>query len=131
MQNGPGIRVAAPQRHLQGIDDQIGAHVIGDRPPYDPPGECVEDSAAINLSSRGRMLCDVGAPDLIRPLGDEPAGDEVVVHRWYWSVATLVACADAGNAEQPHHPCDTFAPDPDATAEAEFGVDPRRAVAPA
>ncbi len=56
--------------------------MIGNRPPDNPPGEHVEDAAAVDLAGLGRVFGDVGAPDLIRPCGDESSFDEIIVHCW-------------------------------------------------
>ena len=48
----PGCGLAAPGGHLQGVDDQLGAHVVGDRPAHDAAGEHVEDGAAVDLPGR-------------------------------------------------------------------------------
>jgi len=38
---GAGGRPAVPDRHLQGVDDQLGAEVVGHRPADHPAGETV------------------------------------------------------------------------------------------
>ncbi len=48
---------AAPQRDLQRVDDQFGAHMVGDRQPEHAAAERVEDHGAVDLalSSRRRV----------------------------------------------------------------------------
>jgi hypothetical protein len=57
-----GFRAAAPAGHLQGVDDQLGAHVVGDRPAHDGAAEDVEDGGAVDLALSGGVLGDVGDP---------------------------------------------------------------------
>ena len=128
MHHGPGRGPAAPDRHLQGIDDQLGAHVIGDRPAHHLPGEHVEHRRAVDLPGPGGVLGDVGAPQQIRPSGHEPSLHEVLVNRLSRPVATLVAVADPATAGHPQQSSHALAPDPDAHPEPELGVHPWGAV---
>jgi hypothetical protein len=38
-----GGRASSPDRHLAGVDDELCAQVIGNRPAHDAPAEGVED----------------------------------------------------------------------------------------
>ena len=45
VQDRSGLGLAVPAGHLQGVDDQLGAHVVGDRPADDPAGETSSTAA--------------------------------------------------------------------------------------
>src|SRR5690606_5929311 len=44
----PVLDVALPQRHLQRLQRQVGAHVSGQPPPDDEPGEAVNDERGVD-----------------------------------------------------------------------------------
>lgn len=52
-----GVGVAGG--YLDGVDDEFGADVIGDRPSHDPAAERVEDHRKVDLAGAGRVLGDV------------------------------------------------------------------------
>jgi len=108
VQNGARLRPATPGGHLQGVDDQLGTHVVGDGPAHDDPGEHVQDGAAVHLPGSGRVFSHVGAPQPVRAIGDEPAADQVVVGRRRRPVAPLLGLATdaaaAGDPQQPGNP---------------------------
>jgi hypothetical protein len=58
-----------PERHLEGVDDQLGAHVIRDRPADDHAAEGVEDDSEVDVAVSGRVLGDVHAPQPVRSVG--------------------------------------------------------------
>lgn len=93
--HGPGLRAAPPDRHLQGVDDQFGAHVVRDRPAHDFAGEHVEHRGAVDLACPGGVLGDVGALQQVRAGGDELALHQVLMDRLSRTVAArLVAARD-------------------------------------
>lgn len=70
-----GLWAALPADHLEGVDEELGADVVGDGPADDPSGERVDDGAAVNPAVGGAVLGDVGEPDPVGSLGAErPAG---------------------------------------------------------
>ena len=71
---------AAPAGHLEGVDDQFGAHVVGDRPADDDPAEDVEHGGAVDLALAGGVFGNVGDPQSIRCVGDEPALHQVLMN---------------------------------------------------
>jgi hypothetical protein len=121
-----GLRPAPPSGHLEGIDDQLGMVVVGNGPAHDAPREDVEDGGAVDLALPGRALGDVGASQLVGPLGGEAAlGEIIIVDRRSRTVASLPPVTDAlelGGAHEPGHP---LPPDPVALSQLELGVDPR------
>jgi len=75
------------------------------------------------------VLGDVGAPEPVRAIGDEPASDEVLVRRGQRAgPGEFAVVADPGRAGGRHQPGDPFAPAGHPGAQAEVGVDPWRAV---
>ena len=126
--HGPGLGTASPGGHLQGVDHELGAHVVRDRPGDDLAGEDVEDRGAVDLPGPGGVLGDVGAPQQVRAGGDEPALHEVPVDRRSRPVPPLVPVADPATAEDPQQPGDPLAPDPATAPEPQFGVHPRGTV---
>ena len=68
----------ADDRHAERVDDQLGAHVLGDRPADDQPGVGVHDRRAVHLALRRRVLGDVGEPQPVRRVDRELAVDQVV-----------------------------------------------------
>ena len=50
---------AAPDGHLDGVDDELGADVIGDRPAHDPAGPGVEHDGEVDPALTGGVLGDV------------------------------------------------------------------------
>ena len=41
-----------PDGHLEGVDHELGTHVIGDRPAHHSPAEGIEDDGQVGLSTR-------------------------------------------------------------------------------
>jgi len=56
-----------------GVDDEFGADVVRDRPAHDSPGPDVDHGGAVDLPLGGGVFGDVGAPEPVRAVGDEPA----------------------------------------------------------
>ena len=54
MMNEPGRRPAAMKRHLERVDDELGAHVVGHRPADDPAAVGVLDGGEIQPASQVR-----------------------------------------------------------------------------
>lgn len=48
-----GGRAPAPEGHLEGVDDELGAHVVGDRPAHDAAAPGVEDDGQVDLALAG------------------------------------------------------------------------------
>jgi len=66
------------KRHLQRVEDELGAHVIGHRPAHDPAREDVLDSRQVEPALPGSEVGDVRDPEPIRALSRERAVDEVL-----------------------------------------------------
>jgi len=72
-------RSPSPTRHLQGIDDQVGARVVGDRPAHNHPRIHIQHRAAVHRAFAGAVFGDVGDPQRVRTVGDEPTLHQVIV----------------------------------------------------
>ncbi len=93
---GDGLAVASassPAGHLDGVGDELGAEVIGDRPAHHPSGPGVDDHRQVDLAVGGGVFGDVHAPQPIRALVIEGAVDQVGV-----GVAARGGAAPAGVA---------------------------------
>ena len=72
-------RSPSSTRHLQGIDDQVGARVVGDRPAHNHPRIPIQHRAAVHRGCAGAVFGDVGDPQRVRTVGDEPTLHQVIV----------------------------------------------------
>src|SRR4051794_28887323 len=78
MDHGAAVGVASLDRHPERVRGQASGRLVADRPADDAAAERVEDDRAVDLALPGRVLGDVGQPELIRTLSPEDAVDEVV-----------------------------------------------------
>ena len=96
---------SAPDGHLEGIDHELGSHVIGDRPAHDATAEGVEDHGQVRLAVLGRVLGDVHDPQAVRLGGIEGPLNQVVGRLGIEvtpRAATPAAPVDAGDAGLAH-----------------------------
>jgi hypothetical protein len=129
--HGPGGGFAAPDGHVQRVDDQFGAQVVGDRPADHEAAERVDHDRQVDLAVGGGVFGDVGAPQPVGLVGVEQPADQVVGRHRDRVAAGAAAPATAGDPVQAggaHEPLHPFAAHPNALAEAQFGVDPRSAI---
>ncbi len=71
-------------RHHQGVLDQGGTHVIGDREAGQPARETIDDGREVHIRPIGnRQVGDVADVDLVRCRGGEPPADEIREHRFF------------------------------------------------
>ena len=70
--------VASPDGHLQGVDDELGAEMIRDRPADDATREGVDHSRQVDLALCCRVLGDIADPESIRSIDCELAVHEVI-----------------------------------------------------
>ena len=64
-------------RHVQRVEDQFGAQMVGHRPPHHPAAEHIEYDGQIQESRRSRDVGDIRDPQPVRGLGLEATLDEV------------------------------------------------------
>jgi hypothetical protein len=57
-----GWRLSSPDGHLHGIDDELGADVVGDGQAHHPPAPGIEVDGQIHLALSGRVFGDVHDP---------------------------------------------------------------------
>jgi hypothetical protein len=58
----PARGLAAPDRHLQRLDDEFGAHVLGHRPADASSAEGVDDDGQVELALPRGDLGEIGHP---------------------------------------------------------------------
>ena len=68
---------ALPQCHVQGIQHQLCAQMIGHRPAHHPPRAHVENDREEQKACPGRYVSDVSYVQLIGPIGCEVARNEI------------------------------------------------------
>ena len=72
------VGVVAAAGHVEGVDDELGAEVVGDRPAHDPAGPGVDDDGEIDPALTGGLLGDVGDPQPVGSVGTELAVHQIV-----------------------------------------------------
>jgi hypothetical protein len=126
-----GRRSSPPDRHLQRVDDKLSLGVVGGRPANDAAAERVEHHRQIELAFDRRVFGDVHHPQPVGPVGVEGPLHQVV-RRFDGGVtsgaAPAFAAVDASDTGLAHQPFDPFTRTPDAVAEAQLGVHPRRPI---
>src|SRR5215212_5505125 len=70
-------RVAVGDGHAKGVSDQWGGLVAVDRPADHPAGEHIQDHTAGHRALSGRVLGDVGDPQLVWGRPVEAALDQI------------------------------------------------------
>jgi hypothetical protein len=124
-------RAVGEPSHLECVDDEFGAEVIGDRPANDAPGPGVDDDGHVDPSLGCAVLGDVLHPQPVRSLGAELAVHEIVRHRIGGVASGAALVAAAGDALQPpftHQPLDSFVVDLTPEPEPQLGRDARCAI---
>ena len=119
------------QRHLERIEHQRGAQVIGHRPTHHTAGPHVQHDGQVQKPRPGRHVGDVGDSESIRTLGAEAPAD--LVQR-----AVGLGVRDGRGDElrrrpplqsgRPHEPRHALASDPDSVIVGQLRVDARRTV---
>lgn len=128
------VGLAAGQCHLQRVNDEIGAHVLGHRPADYPPREGVLDGGEIDPALPAPQVGDVGDPEHVGGGRAEVAAHQVVGDSHPRHPDRRVTApfrhqdADPCLSHQPLHP---LSRDPGPVRHAQLGVDARRAVDPA
>src|SRR5581483_5243618 len=106
-----GAGAAQVERHPQRVEDEIGAHVVGELPADDHPAVDVDHESEEDRPLPAAQVGEVGTPELVRPGGGEVALHQVGPpdrlrvsdSRAPWLPAPLRA-PDAVAAHQPLHP---------------------------
>jgi hypothetical protein len=71
------LTAAGPDRHLEGVQDQIGAHRGVRAPAEDAAGMSVDDERHVHGAGPGSHVGEVGHPQPVRPVGGEPPVDQI------------------------------------------------------
>ena len=119
-------------RHVQRVEDQFGAQMVGHRPPHHPAAEHIEYDGQIQESRRSRDVGDISDPQPVRGLGLEATLDQV--RRGAGLEVTTcgarpLATTHPGQACLTHHPSDPLAAHRRALS-GQLRVNPRRPVRP-
>jgi hypothetical protein len=104
---------APPDRHHEGVGDELSRHLGLHRPADNASGEQVNDSGDIEPSLGGPDIGEVCDPLLVRPLGDELPVEKVGSdRRRSWATIFRQATATRASAEgvHPHQPLDSMQP---------------------
>src|SRR5215213_6346264 len=72
-----GAGAAQVERHPQRVEDEIGAHVLGELPADDHPAVDVDHEGEEDRPLPAAHVGEVRTPELVRPGGGELALDEV------------------------------------------------------
>ena len=125
-----GWWAAPPDRHLQRVDDELGTHVIGDRPADHPTAPGVDHDGEVDLALGGGMLGDIGDPQPVGTLRCELAVHQVVAGRRVGvaSGAAPAPLVDPNDAVDAHQTLDTFTADTATLAEHQLVVSARTAI---
>ena len=119
------VRAASTYRHAQCVCDQAGGLRGVDRPPDDHPGERVEHDSAVQLAFPGGVFGDVGHPQLVRALAPEDAPNKIQRRRFVNLRAPGQSSVwGAVEPEITHDPGDLIVTREDASAVAQFRLDP-------
>jgi hypothetical protein len=118
--------VALGDGHVQGVQDQLGAEVVGHRPADDPAGERVQDHGEVQPALTGALLGDVSDPQAVGSWWTELARDQIRGRcrgRVAASEPVGSAAMDADDTAGAHEPSDTLAADSDVQPQAQLSVD--------
>ena len=127
----PGVGAAARDGHLERVDDELGAQVVGDRPADDPAAVAVHHGGQVQPALPGPDVGDVGRPQAIARDRVEVALDQVRggPHALDADRRLAASALDLpGQAGAAHQPLDALATDTDAVLEAQLGVHARRPI---
>ncbi len=127
-----GVTAASGHGHSECVEDELALQIVAHRPADDPAAEDVLDDGEEEEALAGLDVLEVADPEPVPLRPSEVAVDEVrrrgpfrVTHGRTHPAATAVGATDA---ELAHQPSDPLLADPDAVAELQLRVDPRRAV---
>jgi hypothetical protein len=63
--------------HIERVEDQLGAQMLGHGPAHHPAGEGVQDYCQVQPTLAGALLGDVGHPEPVRSGWREVALDKI------------------------------------------------------
>jgi hypothetical protein len=124
-------KVGTEYPDVEGVGDELSAHVAIHRPAHDPPRVDVLDGDEVEPALPGPEVGDVGDPESVRAVGSERPVDEVLTRPDAWHPnrgAAPLAGDQAAQASLAHQSLDPLTPDSLAVGEPELGVNPGRSV---
>src|SRR5438270_11767306 len=98
---------ARPQRHLQGVEGEIGAKRAGGLPADDAPAEDVDHEGDVHPPGVGLHVGEIGDPEMVRSDCSKLTVDEIsrtLACRLGPGGVHLLATHDAAAAETAHQP---------------------------
>jgi hypothetical protein len=78
------LNSSAPERHLEGVEHQLGPEMVGHRPARHHPAKGVDHHGQEEKPGPGRDVSDVSDQQLARPTGLKVALDQVGRRRCLW-----------------------------------------------
>ena len=115
---------------LEGLEEQVAALVISDRPAHDFAAVGIDDHTGLSPFVMCPMLRDVGEPNLIWATGSEPPLARVSVGRRVGAVASVAPMRDEVNSGSSHEAGQAPTPTPTTQVHSPFGMDRGRPLAP-
>ena len=88
-----------PRRHVQRLEHELGAQMIGHRSAHDPAAACVDHNREEQESGPGRHVGDVGDTELVGCIGLESTLDKVRC------ATSGVVSARSARSLAPRYPC--------------------------
>jgi len=131
MVDQPAIGATSVERHLERVDDQLGAEMVGHRPADDPPREQVLDVREVHEPLPRRDVGDVRRPRLVRALGARITLEQVRSDPDSGQPdrrAPALARHQPGDTGRPHQPLHALSSDTDVLLKPQLGVDPPGAI---
>ena len=102
---------ALPGRHVQRVQDELGAQVRGHRPTNHPPAPGIDDHSEVQEPRPGWDVGDVGHPQLVWSVRAEVALDQIrrgtgvlVAPGRLWTAPPPAGSPDPGPLHEPAHP---------------------------
>ena len=131
MMDQPRRRTPESERHLERVDDQLGAEMVGHRPADDPPREQVLDVREVHEPLPRRDVGDVRRPRLVRALGAKITLEQVRSDPDSAQPdrrAPALARQKPGDTGRSHQPLRALSSNTDVVLKPQLGVDPPGAI---
>src|SRR5436309_6225197 len=128
--NETALGPASLQCLLEGVDDELSAEMILERPADNATAVAVDHDREVEPALPAAQVGDVGDPELVRSRRLEVALNEIIRDAHARNADRRAAASPLDCAADPclaHQPLDALASDRD-TISAEITVDPRRPV---
>jgi hypothetical protein len=125
------LGLTASDGHAQGVDDEIGSHVIGHAPSDDATAERILDGGQIQSPLPGSEIRDVGHPQHVGRRRPELALDEIVGDTNPRDTNRGPPTPLGNQPREPspaHQPLHPLAPHTDAMSEPQLSMHPRSAI---